>query len=329
MKVSNNIYPSENELKNRFLTELLHRISTSSDDYPTTRCWEARHLGKFLTHLRTELVKLGKLPQTFARTRDILSWLRSMGLLCELPVTGGVSSKTSLVFHILEVGAGADSAVSPFELLQAFQPKGVISFFSALSFHGLTTQTPPFHHIATLVARTATRAPDAALADTTPCAQDVAKHSFRDNLGSYAFSFAHIPYYSKRRYADLVAGIQLHMVDKRIQLRVTDIEQSILDTLAHPDAAGGAAVIFEAWEQGWSKVRPARLAQYLRPASMPLARRFGAMCGFLDLTPAPEIQDALAAARRKRDATQTQPIDLFRGVPGQKLDSDWNVKIPL
>lgn len=328
MKAPNKTYPNEDEVKNLFLTELLHSISTSSDAYPTTRCWEAKHLRKFLTHLRNKLTKQGKLPQTFARPPDIIPWLRSMGLLYELPVTDRLSNKGRVSFHILEVGAGVDSVVSPFELLQAFQPKGVISFFSALSFHSLTTQTPPFHHITTLVDRTATHV-RIAEPDTTSLIKNTTTHSTRDNLGTYAFSFAGIPYYSTRRNSGLVTGIQLHMLDKRIQLRVTDIEQSILDTLANPEAAGGAAVIFEAWEQAWSKMRPARLAQYLRSASMPLTRRFGAMCGFLDLTPAPEIQDTLTAARGKLYDTQALPIDLFRGTPGQRMDSDWNVNIPL
>jgi hypothetical protein len=320
-KQNNNI----EDQRSRYLAELMRVIAAASEDHPVVRCWSAPKLHHLLTRLRTDLTRQNLLPRSFLSGNAILEWLQSAGLVYPLPVTPGTSFRTEATFYVVEVGAGPASVISPFELLQAFQPAGVICYFSALSFHGLTTQTPPFHHIATLVSRPPARRP---LPDKTPD-QPVHRRSPRDPLGSLAFTYGATAYYSTRRYADLVAGIQTHVIDKRIQIRVTDAGQTILDTLSNPEASGGQAVIFEAWEQGWEQLRPAAIIPSLHAAGLPTIRRFAAMTRLLGLQPASEIRDFLADTQRRRASEITLPIHLFRDNSGQRLDSEWGVLVPL
>jgi predicted transcriptional regulator of viral defense system len=309
--------------KNHYLAELSQRIAESNEQNPTVRCWSANGLKELLTQIRTELLKKKTLTNSFPRSDSILSWLQENGLAYRLPVTPGSSAKKVASFYLLEVGAGPNSVVSPFELLQAFQPAGVICYFSALSFHGLTTQVPAFHHSALLVRRP----PPEPVLDTPEREDTNEPKVARSGLGSLAFTYGETAYYSTRRYRDLVPGTQLHVLDQRIRLRVTDLEQTILDTLAHPGASGGQAVVFEAWAQGWGRVRPATIVSHLKAMGLPLTRRFGAISRVLQLQLDEQIVSYLDSART---ASFGQPaINLFRGQPSQSLDPDWNVLVPL
>jgi len=314
--------------KSRYLAELLQRIAVATDRYPTVRCWSGSALRSFLTQLRTDLLGQKLLTNSFPRSDDILRWLGDSGLAFPLPVSPGTSVKNAPTFYLLEVGAGVAPVVSPYELLQAYQPAGVVCFFSALSFHGLTTQIPPFHHSALLMRRpvvTSVVTPKVASNSSDVDETRVARNS----LGSPVFSYGNTAYYSTKRYADLVPGIQVHVLDKRIHLRVTDLEQSILDTLVHPEAAGAQAVVFEAWEQGWDRVRQSTITQYLQTASLALTRRFGAMSKLLKLQLTDEILRYLDETKRKGIGTGNgEPINLLRGSAGQKLDQEWNVLTP-
>ena len=111
----------------------------------------------------------------------------------------------------------------------------------------------------------------------------------RDSLGSHAFTYSGTRYFSTKRFRDLVPGVQTQILDPRIHLRVTDLEQTLLDTLMNPEASGGQSVIFEAWEQGLARARPERMAGYVETIALPvLTRRLGALLNLTGATtPAP------------------------------------------
>jgi predicted transcriptional regulator of viral defense system len=251
------------------------------------------------------------------------------GLVHPLPVEAGSSAKAEDTFYLVEVGAGPQSVVSPFELLQAFQPQGIISFFSALSYHGLTTQTPPFYHSVALTPRPPAAAPERATPDAAITLAPSIPAAHRDSLGSHAFTYAGARYFSTKRFRDLVPGVQTRIIDPRIHLRVTDIEQTLLDTLMNPEASGSQSVIFEAWERGLDRARPERLAGYLQTIALPvLVRRLGAL---LNLTgaviPAP-LRSVLEQTRGGLAVDSAPQVPLFRGQSGDRFDPEWNVLTP-
>ncbi len=311
--------------KSAFQAELLRRVAVASEEFPTVRCWSARKFRGLLGHLRSSLLDAKIISSSFPRTDALLDWLISTGLVFPLPVAPGSSAQAETQFYLVEVGAGPQSVVSPFELLQAFQPQGIVSFFSALSFHGLTTQPPPFHHTAIPTPRPPGLPRERPVPETSP-SPTAAPH--RDHLGSHAFTHDSIRYYSTKRYRDLVPGIQTQILDPRIHLRVTDLEQTLLDTLMQPDACGGQSVIFEAWGN-LDRARPERLADYLHRLTLPvLTRRLGALLNLTGIAPPAPLLPVLAGARRLFASAPGPQVPLFRGQPGTLLDLEWNVLTP-
>jgi predicted transcriptional regulator of viral defense system len=323
------ISPSLERQKTTFQSELLRRVSTASEEFPTVRCWSSRKLRSLLGGLRSSLLDQRLVTSSFPRTDGLLAWLSDAGLVHPLPVEPGVTAKAEDTFYLVEVGSGPQSTVSPFELLQAFQPQGIVSFFSALSFHSLTTQTPPFHHSVALTPRPPSIPRERAAPEIVTSSVPAASAVRRDSLGSHAFTYAGTRYFSTKRFRDLVPGVQTQILDPRIHLRVTDIEQTLLDTLMHPDASGGQSVIFETWEQGLGRARPERMAGYLEAIALPvLTRRVGAL---LNLTgaaiPAP-LRSVLEQVRRLLSVDSVPQVPLFRGQSGDRLDPEWNVLTP-
>ena len=53
-------------------------------------------------------------------------------------------------------------------------------------------------------------------------------------------------YYSNKRDVSLVPGIQFRVVSPRCWLRITTLEQTLLDALMQPVRCGGEAVALEA-----------------------------------------------------------------------------------
>jgi hypothetical protein len=311
--------------KSAFQAELLRQVAAASEEFPTVRCWSARKFRGLLGHLRSSLLDEKIISSSFPRTDALLDWIISTGLISPVPVASRTTAQAETQFYLVEVGAGHQSVVSPFELLQAFQPQGIVSFFSALSFHGLTTQPPPFHHSAVLTSRPPGLIRERPVPDSSPAPAAAPR---RDPLGSHAFTHDAIRYYSTKRYRDLVPGIQTQILDPRIHLRVTDIEQTLLDTLMQPDACGGQSVIFEAWGN-LDRARPERLAGYVRSLTLPvLTRRLGALLNLTGITPPAPLLPVLAEARRLFASAPGPQVPLFRGQPGTLLDPEWNVLTP-
>ena len=92
----------------------------------------------------------------------------------------------------------------PWELLQGYQPGGVLCYFGALAYYELTTQQPAFYHIATLEARKPGQVVEVA-PRTRESGHEAAE---RDPLGSLEFRYQDVPCYTTRRDKALVPGVQ-------------------------------------------------------------------------------------------------------------------------
>ena len=87
----------------------------------------------------------------------------------------------------------------------------------------------------------------------------------RNPLGTEIFRFEGVGYYSNKRDASLVPGIQFRVVSPRCWLRITTLEQTLLDALMQPVRCGGAAVVLEAWETGVKQFDADRMSEHLNP----------------------------------------------------------------
>ncbi len=148
-------------------------------------------------------------------------------------------------------------------------------------------------------------------------------------MGTLLFHQDGIPYYVSKRDHQLVPGIQTVTVSPHFMVRVTTLEQTLLDTLHRPWSCGGPTVVFEAWEQGAPRMDESRMGAYLqRVASSDLYRRVGYMLeqqahAITDACLAKGIHDAKASFAAK----PAPPIPLLPHVPQQDLNRDWGLFI--
>jgi predicted transcriptional regulator of viral defense system len=148
----------------------------------------------------------------------------------------------------------------------------------------------------------------------------------RNPLGVLAFTYQGTEYFVTRRAPRLAPGIQTRYLDERTIIRITTIEQTLLDTLHKPQRAGGPEVIFEAWRSRASELDEDLLASYLRAMSdAPSVRRTGAM---LDLLGYKVTSDALKSVLTKTNPPLDRPISLLAGIDYQRLDPAWSVLTP-
>jgi predicted transcriptional regulator of viral defense system len=224
------------------------------------------------------------------------------------------------------VGLQPSDTIDPLELLQAAEPAGLVCYFTALAFHGLTTQSPTHHHIARLVDRPRqppSTAPRVPVGDTGP------KRS-RDPLGKLRFTFKSVPYYETSRALHTVAGIQLRHLNDRSMVRITTREQALLDTLHRPVSCGGLSVAWEAWETGLSGLDEARLHEHLVALAEPRhLRRVGYLLEAFRYTPVTSLRSLLEDARTNLAADPAaQVVPLFPGLPAVTMNTAWRLDVP-
>lgn len=221
--------------------------------------------------------------------------------------------------HLYSVGFGvADIAIPPAEMLQAHVPNGIACYFTAIELHGLSTQPSPQYHIATL------RTPKTKLGALRP-----RTHASADRplpLGVLQFCTGGIPCYLTQRDPANLIGVQRRQLNPYCVVRLTTLEQTLLDCLHRPQSAGGAAVIFEAWEQGLKRTTPKKVMQLaekigdevlLRRASF-MIERFAPGAHVLD-----EAKRLIGQIEPERDIPSLLPGIAFRHV-----DSVWGLRTP-
>lgn len=306
-----------------FLQAFSDKIAEASTDLPSTRCISRHNLSSIIAGIKQEL----ELLTTFPSGVEVLSHLCAMGLASQVPVTdndGGIPSKD---FYLVGMSASHDLAVSPYEMLQAYNNDGVICYFSALSYYDLTTQLPTHHHIASIVK-----------ADTTnitsererPLVQPITNIKKKKSIGTLAFSYDGANYYSTKRRSNTIPGTKRRIYNKRTILRITTIEQTLLDTLQYPAHCGGPEVVFEAWGNHIGKIDEGLLLNYLQSIDTnTLNRRVGALFELLDYKPELRLLTFLCRSKSE-SSTVSEPYDitLLRGINYTNLNPDWKVLTP-
>lgn len=315
-------------LDQTFLTGLVAgvaaRLERPTDALPSVRCIARPALVEILLAVRDELAIPGHKQVT---ATALLAVLRKAGIAHVVPLQDRAKDVREDRLYSIGFG-GASTDLDPVELLQAHEPDGVVCYFTALSLLGLTTQLPAHHHIARLNSALAngdaaavTPAPDA-----TADAELVRSPTAQPSLGSRAFSYQGISYYTTRREAHRVVGVQTRYVSEKSRYRVTTIEQALLDTLHRPHSCGGPAVVFEAWGAAGDRLDGARLVTLARAiGDERLTRRVGYMVSQFAPALVESVRDLVPA---NRSATGPDVIPLLAGIPQTSIDTAWGVGVP-
>jgi predicted transcriptional regulator of viral defense system len=292
------------------LAALSAALAAPSDELPSTRCVSERALKALLR------------ASPSARTPpDFIQWLVDARLAQPLALTTvGPGHEPPTIFVIAIGGASTADAVDPLELLLAAEPHGFASYFSALSFHELTTQSPPAHYVA-LHGRSPMNRARQPLAASSP------RGGKPDPHGSPLFTFDGTPYYVTKRTEPSVA-VQRRFFDAQFLLRVTTLEQTLLDTLKMPLRCGGEEVVFEAWEGAVDRIDPAKMSSTLLAlGDGNMARRVGAMYAqlgrSLPMLVATTVQE-LATTTSEAEAE----VHLLRGFRYTSFNAQWRVHVP-
>jgi len=304
-----------------FLELLNNKISHPTPDLPTVRYWTTSSLKKILAQVRKELAEKDIVSDS--SYVSLIEWLRRIGFEREVLAEGET-------FHVIEIGAGTRGGIDPLELLMAVRPQGVICYFSAIAFHSLTTQPVQHHHVAELqVSKPHTkREAESQLEDSNPRPLSISP----PRLGSELFRYEGKPYFTTKRSIRLIPGIQVRDYGPRTQLRITTVEQTLLDALYKPFHAGGPAVVLEAWQEAASTFRfdEERMSQYLVQMQFPAtARRVGAIIEMISYSPGNELRRVLNDSMTTVNSNSPYAeISLLPGIEYQSINRDWLVKIP-
>jgi len=308
-----------------FLRILADKISEATSDHPTSRCWTRAALAKVVQDIRRE-----HLPSSFPHTPSILTHLINIGWAYPVAIdfpTGKTSP--SKEFYLLDVTAAHGIKVDHLELMQAYKPDGIICYFSALTYHSLTTQFASHHHIASLIEPSAKiiipkesgYKPEAA-ASNVP-----GKHS---SLGHLIFTYQSKPCYLTKRLSSRLAGHQTRVYNSRTNLNITTLEQTLLDTLHKPIYCGGLPVVLEAWEEGLAVLDEEVLIEHLQIIKYPLLmRRVGAIFDLFGYSPVKELSITIEKGLKSVvSENYNESISLLPGFNFSTINKKWHVHVP-
>jgi len=307
-----------------FLRTLGDRVSTASEKNPTVRCWKP-------STLRSEIKAVTKAEQAvlltnFPSAREVIEHLKRMGWIHSIKVQSPDEAER-IEFLLLDMEAGKGEPIYPLELLQAYLPGGVVCYLSAIAHYELTTQVATHHHIARLNPPTARKSWD--VMDTTD-PEKAGKPAKRNPLGTEVFRFEDADYYLNKRDASLVPGIQVRVVSQRCWLRITSLEQTLLDALMQPVRCGGEALVLEAWETGIKQMDAERMADHLAKIQREdLERRVGAILNLIgaDFT-ATALGQRLSAVRERLRSQDVPAIPLLAGIEFPAWNNTWKIRTP-
>jgi hypothetical protein len=305
-----------------FLRTLGDRVSAASEKNLTARCWK---LSTLLREIRA-ITKSNQavLRTTFPPAHVVIEQLKRMGLIHSIKVQSPNDAELN-DFLLLDMEAGKGEPIYPLELLQAYLPDGVVCYFSAINYYELTTQVVAHHHVARLNPPRVKNSL-AAVEATEPAGEAVE----RNPLGTEIFHFEDVGYYLNKRDASLVAGVQFRVVSPRCWLRITTLEQTLLDALMQPVRCGGEAVALEAWETGAKQIDMDRMAEHLAKIQRDdLDRRVGAVLEMIGVDFAASTLGQRLNSVRSQLMTQDVPeISLLAGFEFSELNKTWKVRTP-
>ncbi len=322
-------------LDQMFLTGLVAGVAAKlehpTDALPSVRCLARPALVAILLAVRDALAIPG---HKHVSATALLHVLVDAGVAHVVPLQNRAKDVRSDRLYAMGFG-GSATDLDPVELLQAHEPDGIVCYFTALALLGLTTQLPAHHHIARLddsvvaygdaVTVTVT-ATTTQMQDATAHAAPVRAPAAQLSLGSRAFSYQGIPYYTTRREAHRVVGVQTRYVNERSRYRVTTLEQTLVDTLHRPHSCGGPAVVYEAWGAAGDRLDGPRLVALVRAiADARLARRVGYMLAQFAPALVDSTRDQLPASWL---VTGPDVIPLLTGIPPTSIDATWGIGVP-
>ena len=304
-----------------FLKALTDRLAEPTRDFPSVRCVTRQTLVTLIGEVKREL----QLPSTFPSGKKVVDRLVSRGLASHVPIEEVLGSGPSRDFILLGIQNSRDSQVDPLELLQAYDQQGVICYFSALAYYDLTTQIPPFHHVASLTRHRA--APNTEVAGRDSPSRGLAT---RSKLGKHVFSYGGVSFYSTKRSRKTIPGVKTRVFSPSTNIHIATKEQTILDTLQYPFHCGGPEVVMESWERQVGKADEDLLLAYLRSIEiLPLTRRVGALFELFGLRPAKELGSYLEATKKiVLEQPEIPRIPLLRGVSYSRESMEWKVLVP-
>ncbi len=217
--------------------------------------------------------------------------------------------------------------VDPFELLHAYKQDGIICYFSALFYFSLTTQYPSHHHIATIIKKAEKITTELTSNIMNEKSNDKRK---RNKLGTFGFSYQDLAFYSTRRKDYTIPGIQLRVLNPRTRIRITTIEQTLLDTLQYPYRCGGPSVIFEAWKTHKNKINESKILDYLRKIDTDnLSRRVGALFEIFNYRSGKDLSNHLKEIQNSILTTnEILNIPLLKGINYSNINTNWKILIP-
>lgn len=327
------------DFREPLLAALLPRLAAATEARPMVRCWSE-------SGLRAELVAIGKELKergvTVPAAPQLIAWLSQIKLAHPVAVEAAAEGWRTRFFTLSLEQADGGADVHPIELLQAYAPRGVICYFTALSIHALTTQPPSHHTIAELVtmparaeaasaARVARTAPGAGPEDGSTSGLDGGRRppspprrTFNP-LGSRLFDYQGVPYYESKRDSRRMPGVQRRYLDARAMYRITTREQTLLDTLHRPASCGGPEVIFEAWRTAVEDLDEKQLGDALVAIDDPdLFRRTAAMLALVEH----DVGAALQTLLRRHEDPNAARIPLLPGLDYGRLNDRWKVLVP-
>jgi predicted transcriptional regulator of viral defense system len=123
----------------------------------------------------------------------------------------------------------------------------------------------------------------------------------------------------------------MRVASPKTWLRITTLEQTLLDTLLQPVRCGGEAVVLEAWENGLKKMDADRITEHLSKIQREdLERRVAAV---LDITGADvgatSLGRKLQGLRQRLAASHEIPeIPLLPGFQFANFSEAWRVRTP-
>lgn len=315
--------PTESSRKRRsrnvfseFTGFFLRNLVSPNDERPTVRCISKSDALKLAGAARAALDD----PELRrASAEQLLELLEKSGVLERL--TSGERSPTMSIYA---VGPTTTRTIEPMELLMAAVPGGVICYFTALAYYGLTTQLATHHHVAKL--NVASKKQPARGRPPDALVRNLQSKPRRNLLGTRLFEFDGLSYYETARARHTLAGVQQRQLNDRSIIRITTREQTLLDTLLRPHSCGGPTVVWEAWSHPMTDFDLARFTKHLEDLNDPkLSRRVGYMLAQLGQTDYPHLMQFLR--RSLPDSALTEPIPLLPGLSGGQVDPVWRVQV--
>jgi len=316
--------------------EIAQRLGGPSPALPSVRCLSKATLFAMFDEARDGLASATPHPKV-SKTA-ILEFLQSVGLMRRIPTELGRKKRKSAELYLAQYGSDGDLDVDPLELMQAAVPHGVICYYSAMFFHGLTTQIPAHHHIAEVrddAGNSGGREGAGAAGNGGKGGADAslgegAGRSY-SKLGVRIFDFGGVSFYFTMRDASLLRSFSWHQASPDAIVRVTSLEQTLLDSLHMPIRCGGPPVVMEAWGEAIDegRIRQSKLASILREASNEkLARRVGCMFDELSEEVAPELAEVLDPVAHALEASRgDDELSLLPGYEANGYNRKWHTRM--